>query len=141
MCLKLLLGSGEDPSNRPEVEVSDRQGDQDSCYWGNRLTSSLFLLKYPVTLNVLKYQTLFSFSSQIKYWLLELEFAKCFVRIANRSCLIWVYTHCYNSNLTDVSLVLKDSNMDSENLSSLIRLSVSDGQKTDRSKVVSFIGI
>ena len=31
--------------------------------------------------------------------------------------------------------------MDSENLSSLIRLSVSDGQKTDSSKVVSFIGI
>ena len=42
---------------------------------------------------------------------------------------------------TDVSLVLKDSNMDSENLCSLIRLSVSDGQKTDNSKVVSFIGI
>ena len=40
-----------------------------------------------------------------------------------------------------VSLVLKDSNMDSENLSSLIRLSVSDGQKTDSSKVVSVIGI
>ena len=31
--------------------------------------------------------------------------------------------------------------MDSENLSSLIRLSVSDGQKTDSSKVVSVIGI
>ena len=31
--------------------------------------------------------------------------------------------------------------MDSENLSSLIRLSVSDGQKTDGSKVVSFIGL
>ena len=30
--------------------------------------------------------------------------------------------------------------MDSENLSSLIRLSVSDGQKTDSSKVVSVIG-
>ena len=42
---------------------------------------------------------------------------------------------------TDVSLVLKDSDMDSENLSSLIRLSVSDGQKTDISKVVSFIAI
>ena len=42
---------------------------------------------------------------------------------------------------TDVSLVLKDSDMDSENLSSLIRLSVSDGQKTDSSKGVSFIGI
>ena len=43
MCLKFLLGSREDPPNRPEVEVSDRQGDQDSCYRGNRLTSSLFL--------------------------------------------------------------------------------------------------
>ena len=31
--------------------------------------------------------------------------------------------------------------MDSENLSSLIRLSVSDGQKTDTSKAVSVIGI
>ena len=31
--------------------------------------------------------------------------------------------------------------MDSENLSSLIWLSVSDGQETDSSKLVSFIGI
>ena len=31
--------------------------------------------------------------------------------------------------------------MDSENLSLSIRLSVSDGQKTDSSKVVSVIGI
>ena len=37
--------------------------------------------------------------------------------------------------------VLKDSDMDSENLRSLIRLSVSDGQKTDSSKVILFIGI
>ena len=42
---------------------------------------------------------------------------------------------------TDVSLVLKDSDTESENLSSLIRLSVSDGQKTDSSKDVSFIGL
>ena len=42
---------------------------------------------------------------------------------------------------TDVSLVLKDNDMDSKNLNWLIRLSVSDGQKTDTSKVVSFIGI
>ena len=34
-----------------------------------------------------------------------------------------------------------NSDMDSENLSSLIRLSVSNGQKTDSSKVVSVIGI
>ena len=43
--------------------------------------------------------------------------------------------------VADVSLVLKDSDMDSENLSSLIRLSVTYGQKADSSKVVSFIGI
>ena len=43
--------------------------------------------------------------------------------------------------VTDVSLVLKDSDMDSENLSLLIRLSVTDGQKTGSSKVVSVIGI
>ena len=36
---------------------------------------------------------------------------------------------------------LKDTDMDSENLSSLIRLSLSDGQKTDSSKVVSVMGI
>ena len=35
----------------------------------------------------------------------------------------------------------KDSDMDSENLSSLIQPSVSDGQKTDSSNVVSVIGI
>ena len=45
------------------------------------------------------------------------------------------------NQVTDVSLVLKDSDTESENLSSLIRPSVSDGQKTDSSKGVSFIGI
>ena len=40
-----------------------------------------------------------------------------------------------------VSLFLKNSDMDSENFSSLILLSVSDGQKSDSSKVVSCIGI
>ena len=43
--------------------------------------------------------------------------------------------------VTDVSLVLKNSDMESENLSSLIGLSVSDSQKTDSSKHVPFIGI
>ena len=37
--------------------------------------------------------------------------------------------------LTDVSLVLKDSDMESENLNWLLQLSVSDGQKTNSSKV------
>ena len=52
-----------------------------------------------------------------------------------------LYVSSPQKQVTDVSLVLKDSDMDSENLSSLIRLSVSDGQKTDSSKVVSVIGI
>ena len=43
--------------------------------------------------------------------------------------------------VNDVSLVLKDRDMDWENFSTLIWLSVSDGQKTDSSKVVSFAGI
>ena len=52
-----------------------------------------------------------------------------------------LYVTSPQKQLIDVSLVLKDSDMDSENLSSLIRFSVSDGQKTDSSKVVSVIGI
>ena len=52
-----------------------------------------------------------------------------------------LYVTSPQKQVTDVSLVLKDSDIDSENLSSLIRLSVSDGQKTDSSKVVSVIGI
>ena len=54
-----------------------------------------------------------------------------------------LYVRSPQKQVTDVSLVLKDSDMHSENLSSLIRLSVSDGQKTDSSKVVhvSVIGI
>ena len=43
-------------------------------------------------------------------------------------------------NVAAGSVLLKDSDMDSENRSLLIRLSVSDGRKTDISKIVSFIG-
>ena len=46
-----------------------------------------------------------------------------------------LYVTSPKKQVTDVSLVLKDSDMDSENLKSLIRLSVSDGQKTDSSEV------
>ena len=56
-------------------------------------------------------------------------------------CLKLLYVTSPQKQVTDVSLVSKDSDMDSENLSSLIRLSVSDSQKTDSSKVESFIGI
>ena len=50
-----------------------------------------------------------------------------------------LYATSPQKQVTDVSLVLKDSDMDSENLSSLIWLSVSDDQKLDSSKVVSVI--
>ena len=43
--------------------------------------------------------------------------------------------------VTNISFFLKESDTESENLISLIQLSVSDGQKTDNSKVVSFICI
>ena len=52
-----------------------------------------------------------------------------------------LYVTSPQKQVTDVGLVLKDSDMDSENLSSLIQLPVSDGQLTDSSKVVSVIGI
>ena len=52
-----------------------------------------------------------------------------------------LYATSPQKQVADVSLVLKDSDMDSENLSSLIRLSLSDGQKTDSSNIVSFIGM
>ena len=54
---------------------------------------------------------------------------------------IFFYVTSPQKQVTDVCLILKDSDMDSENLSSLIQLSVSDGQKTDSSEVVSVIGI
>ena len=43
--------------------------------------------------------------------------------------------------VTDVSLVLKDSDTESVNLSLLFWLYESDGWKTDSSKDVSFLGI
>ena len=52
-----------------------------------------------------------------------------------------LYVASLQTQETDVSLVLNDSYTESENLSSLIRFSVSNGQKTDSSKDVSFIGI
>ena len=45
------------------------------------------------------------------------------------------------SIIAQISMSLKDCDMESENLSLLIQLSVSNGQKTDSSKDVSFMGI
>ena len=56
-------------------------------------------------------------------------------------CLNFTLGMLPQKQVTEVSLVLKDSDTGSENLSSLIRLSVSDSQKIDSSKAVSFIGI
>ena len=56
-------------------------------------------------------------------------------------CLKFTLRNVSAKQLTNVSLVLKDSDTESENFSWLIRLSVSDGQKTDSLKVVSLIGI
>ena len=47
-----------------------------------------------------------------------------------------LYATSLQKQVTDVRLVLKDSDTESEKFSSLIRLSVSDGQKTDSSKDV-----
>ena len=69
-----------------------------------------------------------------------LDVTSTFFRLWFHACNL-LYATSPQKQVTDVSLVLKDSDMDSENLSSLIRLSVSDGQKTDTSKVVSVIGI
>ena len=51
-----------------------------------------------------------------------------------------LYATSMQKQVTDVSLVLKDSDTKTQTLSSLIRLSVSDSQNTDSLKVVSFIG-
>ena len=56
-------------------------------------------------------------------------------------CIKFTLSNVAVKQVTDVNLILKDSDMDSESLSSLIRLSVLDGKKTDSSKGVSFIGI
>ena len=55
-----------------------------------------------------------------------------FFRLWFNACNL-LYVTLPQKQVTIVSLVLKDSDMDSENLSSLIRLSVSDGKKTDSS--------
>ena len=45
---------------------------------------------------------------------------------------IYFYVTSPQKQVTDFSLVLKDSDTESENLSSFIRFSVSDGQKVQR---------
>ena len=56
-------------------------------------------------------------------------------------CLKFTLRNAAAKKVTDISLILKDSDMESENFSSLIQLSVSEGQITDSYKDVSFISI
>ena len=56
-------------------------------------------------------------------------------------CLKFTLCSVTAKQVTDVGLVLKDSDTESDNLSSFIQLSVSDSQKTNNSQDVSFIGI
>ena len=55
--------------------------------------------------------------------------------------IFFLFYKLFWSFITDVSLILMDSDTESEHPSLLIQLSVSDGQKTDSSEDVSFIGI
>ena len=65
--------------------------------------------------------------------------SSCFLSLV--PCLKFTLRNAPTKQVTDISLVFKDSDTDSENLSFFILLSVSDGQKTDSSNVVSLIGI
>ena len=56
-------------------------------------------------------------------------------------CLKFTLCNVAAKQVTYVSLVFKDSDTESENLSLLIRLSVSDSQKTESSKDVSIIEV
>ena len=55
--------------------------------------------------------------------------SSCFLSLV--PCLKFTIHNVAAKQVTGVSLVLKDSDTESENLSSLIRLSVSDSQKSD----------
>ena len=68
-----------------------------------------------------------------------LDVISCFPSLVPSLNLLYVTSP--QKMITDVSLVLKDCDTESANLSSLIRISISDDQKTDRSEYESFIGI
>ena len=76
---------------------------------------------------------------KVCHYVTFLDVTSCFPSLV--PCLKFILRNIATKQVTDVSLVLKDSDTESENLSSLIKLSVPDGQKTDSSKDVSFIGI
>ena len=68
------------------------------------------------------------------------NYVSCF-EVTSSGSVLEIYFTLPQKQITDVSLVLKASDTEAENLSSLIWLSVSDKQKTDSSKDISFIGI
>ena len=110
-----------------------------SYYYNNLFIICLFLTFFLILKPVL----VFNLEKLQKRFIITLRF------LTSRQHVFRLWFHACNllyvtspqKQVTDVSLVLKDSDMDLENLSSLIGLSVSDGQKTGSSKVVSVIGI
>ena len=109
-----------------------------SCYYYNMFIINLFL-------------TLFWFYKL--FWSLIQKkcgnFSIAFRFLTSRLHVFRLWFHAWNwrqakspqKQVTDVSLLLQDSDTDLENLSLFIQLSVSDGQKTDSSNVLSFIGV
>ena len=62
---------------------------------------------FDTMVNILKFQTLFSFCSQIKCGFSELEFTKWLGRIANRedrgqSSLVWIFSVCHATSIGNV---------------------------------------
>ena len=110
-----------------------------SYYYDNMFIICLFLTLFLIFKPVLVFNPE-NFAGTFAITLRFLTSRQHIFRLWFHACNL-LYMTSPQKQVTDVSLVLKDSDMDSENLSSLIRLSVSDGQKTDSSKVVSVIGI
>ena len=81
---RLLTGRKESNQQNKLIGV----GNSIRHKWVDKMSHDVFtLVEFEVTVNVLKFQTLFSFCSQIKCWLFEpdLEFTKCLhVLITNR---------------------------------------------------------
>ena len=115
------------------------QYDRSSYYYDNMFIICLFsdtLSDFKTCFGLLSRKIAGTFAITLRFLTSRLHVFRLWFHACNI-----LYVTSPQKQVTDVSLVLKDSDMDSENLSSLIRLSASDGQKTNSSKVVSVIGI
>ena len=79
------------------------------------------------------------FAFTLCYVMLREVRLSCFLSMFHARNLLYIMS--LQKQVAGPSLILMDSDTKSESLSSLIHLSVSDGQKTDSSKIVSCIGI